>query len=125
MPSYLCDYRGAEGEIGYEMAVHDVDVDPRGVVFHEVGACISKCGEVGTEDGGRDYSRRRHGDVVVGGLWGRVSAQGGKLKHEDSWSQFYVVVRGTSLKIDRTLQRDGFLHHRGGDFGVGRLDRGT
>lgn len=50
MRSYLCDHRRAEGEVGHEMAIHDVDVDPRGVEFHEVGACISKGGEVGTED---------------------------------------------------------------------------
>ena len=53
---------GADGEVGHEMAVHDVDVDPVGPGLIDRAHFLAEPGEVGGEDGG--------GDQRACGLWG-------------------------------------------------------
>lgn len=60
MRADLGDDGGAKGDVGHEMAVHDVDVDPVAVVAHQVRAGIAQVGEVCGQDGGRDDGRRGH-----------------------------------------------------------------
>lgn len=64
----LGDDGGAEGDVGHEVPVHDVDVQPlRAVLFDGAGAFCTQVGEVGGEDGGRDDGGRRHGGRRLGG----------------------------------------------------------
>lgn len=58
--SNLCDDGRAKGDIGHEMAVHDVDMDPVRVGAYQAGALGAQLGKVGREDGRRDNGGRRH-----------------------------------------------------------------
>ena len=50
----------ADREVGHEMAVHHVDVDPVGAGFVDRAHFLAELGEVGGEDGGSD-ERGGHG----------------------------------------------------------------
>jgi hypothetical protein len=50
----------ADGHIGHEVAVHNVDVQPVGALLHLLGAVMAQIGEVGAENGGGDDSGRCH-----------------------------------------------------------------
>ena len=60
----LGDDGGAEGHVGYEVAVHDIDVDPVAAVAHDALAFGPELGEVRAQDGWVDdgggwWHRRR------------------------------------------------------------------
>jgi hypothetical protein len=54
------DHRWAEGEVGHEVAVHHVDVDPIGAGVADRAHLLGEPAEVGAEDRGRDQRPSRH-----------------------------------------------------------------
>ena len=52
---------GPEGEVGHEVAVHDVDMDPVGAGRVDGAHLLAKPREVGGEDGGGDEGLAHHG----------------------------------------------------------------
>ena len=53
------DHRGADGDVGDEMAVHDVDVDDGAAAALGRGNLVGQVGEVGGEDGGKQLDHVR------------------------------------------------------------------
>ena len=45
---------GPNGQVGHEMAVHDVDVDPVGAGLVDRTHFLAEAGEIGGQDGGGD-----------------------------------------------------------------------
>ncbi len=62
------DDRRAEGDVGDEMTVHDVEVDPVGAGGVDGGDLGAQPGEIGGQDGGGDAQGLNHGGgpVAVG-----------------------------------------------------------
>ena len=54
-------HRRADGEVGDEMAVHHVDMDPVGAGLVDRADLLAEPGEIGGEDRGRDADRLLHG----------------------------------------------------------------
>ena len=54
---------GADGDVGHEMAVHHVDMDPVGAGRIDRAHLLAEPGEIGGKDRGRDYERKAHRSV--------------------------------------------------------------
>lgn len=63
---------GADGEVGDEVAVHDIDMDVVGTGFVDGADFFAQAGEIGGEDGGGDFDD--HG-VFYSLLWRLVSTK--------------------------------------------------
>lgn len=48
----------AEGHVGHEVTVHDIDMEPIGALFNFLRTVMAQVGEVGTKDRGGDNSGR-------------------------------------------------------------------
>ena len=51
-------HNGADGEVGHEVAVHHVDMDPVGAGLVDRAHFIAEFGEIGGKDGRRDDGHR-------------------------------------------------------------------
>src|SRR3984893_11128107 len=63
---------GSDGDVGYEMPVHDVHVDPIGARFVDRAHFLAELGEIGGKDGWGDgkgamHRYLRHGTDRIGG----------------------------------------------------------
>ncbi len=58
-------HRRADGQIGHEMAVHDVDVDPVRSRLVDGAHLLAEPGEVGREDGGGDADGLLHARTLT------------------------------------------------------------
>ena len=64
-----CAHRGAKGDVGHEMAVHHIDMDPVRPLRLDRAAFGAEIGEIGGEDGGGDLDAAREGVGHRGLLW--------------------------------------------------------
>ena len=55
----------AERDVGHEMAVHHVEMNPVGAGRDDVGDLLPELGEIGGEDRGRDERSGRHAAVSL------------------------------------------------------------
>jgi hypothetical protein len=56
-------HRRADGEVGHEMAVHHVDVDPVGAGLVDRAHFLAEPGEIGGQDRGGDERGMAHGPI--------------------------------------------------------------
>ena len=66
MRTDLGDNRSSKGDIGDEMAIHDIDMEPVGTLVHLGRAFLAELREIGAEDGG---SYNGGGTHSGGGSW--------------------------------------------------------
>ena len=66
--AFLCDVDDvrAKGDVGNEMAIHDVEMYPIGAGLDRVGDFLAQLREIGGENGWRDADRAGHG---LDSLW--------------------------------------------------------
>jgi hypothetical protein len=58
-------HRRTESDVGHEMPVHHVDMDPVGARFIDRAHLLAEPGEIGGEDGRRDMKRTGHGRACL------------------------------------------------------------
>ena len=94
------DRRGAEGEVGHEMPVHHVDMDPIGALRLDGLDLLTEVGEIGREDGGGDLDGtvEGHGLRLLGRFARLIRRRGAEVQF--LW--FALVYSGGQSRSTQT-----------------------